>query len=112
MRGVGGQPRPARPSAAALGPRAMPRPPALPPPAGGAPQVQDMADACEYVRGLGRRVSCLLGHSKGGTNALLFAAEHHDVPKIVNLSGRFRPREGTLQRVRAPAGRAGGRSGL
>lgn len=31
-------------------------------------------------------------YSKGGINAVMFAARHHDVPKIINLSGRFRTR--------------------
>lgn len=117
-------------------------------------QVADMAAACEFMRSLGKRVVCLLGHrcagggggagavraarvdpalrpawcrglcvvwhrrlsdarplscspqppqspaaraarrSKGGMNSVIFAARHHDVPRIVNLAGRFRPRCG------------------
>lgn len=65
-------------------------------------EVQDMRDAVDFLQGsLGKRVVCLLGHSKGGTNALMFASRHHDVPKIVNLAGRFKCREGTLQRFGA-----------
>lgn len=36
--------------------------------------------------------------SKGGINAVIFASRYSDVPKIVNLAGRFRCREGTLSR--------------
>ncbi|KAL4420728.1 hypothetical protein ABPG75_010384 [Micractinium tetrahymenae] len=65
-------------------------------------EVADMRDAVDFLQGsLGKRVVCLLGHSKGGTNALMFASRHHDVPKIVNLAGRFKCREGTLQRFGA-----------
>ena len=40
--------------------------------------------------------------SKGGTNSIMFAARHPaEVPKIVNLAGRFRTREGTLARFGA-----------
>lgn len=64
-------------------------------------EVADMAAAVAFMHSIGKRVVCLLGHSKGGINAVMFAARHHDVPKIINLSGRFRTREGTLQRFGA-----------
>lgn len=64
-------------------------------------EVADMVDAVVLVQeAMGRRVACLLGHSKGGINALLFAARHADlgVPRVVSLAGRFRVREGVLRR--------------
>ncbi len=63
-------------------------------------QVADMHAAVQLMRSMGKRVLCLLGHSKGGINVVLYGARHGDVPKMVNLSGRFRVREGVLQRVR------------
>ena len=45
-------------------------------------------------------LSCLC--STGGTNSIMFAARHPaEVPKVVNLAGRFRTREGTLARFGA-----------
>lgn len=62
-------------------------------------QVQDMQAAVQFVRRMGKHVLCLLGHSKGGMNVVLYGARHGDVPKMVNLSGRFCPRDGLQQRV-------------
>jgi alpha-beta hydrolase superfamily lysophospholipase len=49
-----------------------------------------------------KKVTCLLGHSKGGINVILYAAKYHGsstLPKkLVSLSGRFRVKDGILQR--------------
>lgn len=51
-----------------------------------------------------KNVTCLLGHSKGGINVILYAAKYHNstiitLPKkLVSLSGRFRVKDGILQR--------------
>ncbi|XP_066361873.1 uncharacterized protein [Miscanthus floridulus] len=34
-------------------------------------------------------IIALIGHSKGGNAVLLYASKYHDVPIIVNISGRF-----------------------
>jgi solute carrier family 25 (adenine nucleotide translocator) protein 4/5/6/31 len=34
-------------------------------------------------------VAGLLGHSKGGTDVVLYAAKYDDIPRVVNVSGRF-----------------------
>ncbi|XP_008808151.1 putative uncharacterized protein YDL057W isoform X1 [Phoenix dactylifera] len=34
-------------------------------------------------------ISAILGHSKGGNVVLLYASMYHDVPIVINLSGRF-----------------------
>ncbi|AQK88047.1 alpha/beta-Hydrolases superfamily protein [Zea mays] len=34
-------------------------------------------------------IIALIGHSKGGNAVLLYASKYHDVPAIVNISGRF-----------------------
>ncbi|KAI3430988.1 hypothetical protein D9Q98_009391 [Chlorella vulgaris] len=62
---------------------------------------EDMRAAVDFMHSRGKRVAALLGHSKGGTNTVLFASRYHDVPKIINLAGRFKCREGTLQRFGA-----------
>ena len=62
-------------------------------------EVEDMRCAVSFLRSLGRSVVCLLGHSKGGTNALMYAAKVGDVPAVINLAGRYRVHDGFLQRV-------------
>jgi hypothetical protein len=59
-------------------------------------------DAVDFMRSShNKAVSCILGHSKGGINIMLFGAHNHDVPKLINLSGRFKVRDGIQQRVRS-----------
>jgi hypothetical protein len=48
---------------------------------------------------LNRRVVCMLGHSKGATDVLLYAAQYEDVPCVVNLAARFELQQGVLQRL-------------
>ena len=31
----------------------------------------------------------LVGHSKGGTGVILYAAAYDDIPRVVNVAGRF-----------------------
>lgn len=61
-------------------------------------EVADYVAAAAALRTLGREVLCLLGHSKGGINVLLYASRYDDIPLIVDLSGRFKVRDGVLQR--------------
>ena len=52
-----------------------------------------------YVRTqLEREVTGLLGHSKGGLAAMLYACKHDDVPKVVGLAPSFSRKAG-LQEV-------------
>jgi len=63
-------------------------------------EVADMAAAADFLRKeKGLTVVALLGHSKGGTNVIKYAATVGDIPNMINLSGRFCVRDGTLQRV-------------
>ncbi len=62
-------------------------------------EVDDIKCAVRFMTSRGRCVSCLIGHSKGGTNALMYAATVGDIPAILILSGRYCVREGLLQRV-------------
>ncbi|WIA35809.1 hypothetical protein OEZ86_004196 [Tetradesmus obliquus] len=48
---------------------------------------------------LGRQVVCMLGHSKGATDVLLYAAQWDDVPCVVNLAARYELQQGVLQRL-------------
>lgn len=64
-----------------------------------AEEVGDMQAAAAFMRTHGKEPTCLVGHSKGGTNVLRYAALVGDIPQVVWLAGRFRVREGTLQRV-------------
>lgn len=43
----------------------------------------------EYLRAQCRKVSGLVGHSKGGTGVILYAAAYDDIPLVVNIAGRF-----------------------
>ena len=61
-------------------------------------EVEDMAAAAQFLRGENFNVVCLLGHSKGGTNVIQYAAQYGDIQKVVNLAGRFHCREGTVFR--------------
>lgn len=62
-------------------------------------EVSDIVAAVEFLRKqLKKDVCCILGHSKGGTNVVQYAAQAGDVPKIINLSGRFCVRQGLFQR--------------
>ena len=56
--------------------------------------VEDIRAAIEYCRSHGYSVKAIIGHSKAGTAVMLYAAKYNDVPYIVNLAGRFHPKEG------------------
>lgn len=61
-------------------------------------EVRDYKCAVEFMSSIGKKVVCILGHSKGGINTIIYAATHSDVPKMINLSGRFKVKDGVLQR--------------
>lgn len=63
-----------------------------------ADEVDDIHCAIEYLRQQNFRVVCLLGHSKGGTNVIKYAADFGDVPLVINLAGRFKPMNGLEKR--------------
>lgn len=48
-----------------------------------------MRAAVEYLRRHGKSVVGLLGHSKAGSGVILYAAKYDDIPRVVNVSGRF-----------------------
>lgn len=42
-----------------------------------------------YLRSQGKKVTGLVGHSKAGTGVILYAAAYDDIPRVVNVAGRF-----------------------
>lgn len=63
-------------------------------------QAEDIRAAVLYVRTqLEREVTGLLGHSKGGLAAILYACKYDDVPKVVGLAPSF-DRKAGLQEVK------------
>eukprot|EP00879_Flechtneria_rotunda_P025190 GHRR01026757.1.p1 GENE.GHRR01026757.1~~GHRR01026757.1.p1 ORF type:complete len:175 (+),score=51.32 GHRR01026757.1:1707-2231(+) len=48
---------------------------------------------------MGRRVIAMIGHSKGATDVLLYAAKYDDVPCAVSLAARFEVQKGVLERL-------------
>lgn len=57
-------------------------------------EVEDLRSVVEYWTSRGRRVVCVIGHSKGGNCVVLYASKYHDVPNVINLSGRFDLKKG------------------
>ena len=54
-----------------------------------AAQKEDIRAAVLYLRSQGKKVTGLVGHSKGGTGVILYAAAYDDIPRVVNVAGRF-----------------------
>ena len=52
-------------------------------------QKEDIRAAVLYLRSQGRKVTGLLGHSKAGTGVILYAAAYDDIPRVVNVAGRY-----------------------
>ena len=52
-------------------------------------QAEDMRAARQHLQSLGKQVSGLVGHSKAGSGVILYAAKYDDIPRVVNISGRF-----------------------
>ncbi|KAG0593235.1 hypothetical protein KC19_1G314100 [Ceratodon purpureus] len=68
-------------------------------------EVEDLRAAVEFWTSKGSRVVCVAGHSKGGNCVVLYASKYHDVPCVINISGRFALEKGILERF-------GGQEGL
>ena len=58
-------------------------------------QKEDIRAAALYLRSQGKKVTGLVGHSKGGTGVILYAAAYDDIPRVVNVAGRFDNMRGT-----------------
>lgn len=48
-----------------------------------------MRSAVGWLRSHGLHALGLVGHSKAGSGVVLYAAKYDDVPRVVNVSGRF-----------------------
>ena len=58
-----------------------------------------MRAAVEFLQARGRTVSALAGHSKGGSGVICYAAKYQDIPKVVNIAGRYDAKTGDLAAV-------------
>ncbi|XP_047946798.1 uncharacterized protein LOC125193103 isoform X1 [Salvia hispanica] len=56
--------------------------------------VDDLRSVVDYFVGLKRSTIAVLGHSKGGDVALLYASKYHDIPAVINISGRYDLKQG------------------
>lgn len=56
-----------------------------------------MRSAVEFLQCRGKTVVGLLGHSKAGSGVILYAAKYDDIPRVVNVSGRFDNQQGRPQ---------------
>eukprot|EP00742_Colponemidia_sp_Colp-10_P009088 GILJ01009886.1.p1 GENE.GILJ01009886.1~~GILJ01009886.1.p1 ORF type:complete len:260 (-),score=26.99 GILJ01009886.1:246-1025(-) len=52
-------------------------------------QTDDLRSVVVALRQSGWHIAAIVGHSMGADISLLYAAEHDDVPLVVNVSGRF-----------------------
>lgn len=67
-------------------------------------EAEDLRAVVEHARkGCSLNVVCVLGHSKGASVVLLYAAKYRDIPCVVNLAGRWDMRRGLKERFGAEA---------
>ncbi|KAL6507195.1 hypothetical protein OROHE_022094 [Orobanche hederae] len=62
-------------------------------------EAEDLRSVVEYFSGLNRSTIVVLGHSKGGDDVLLYASKYHDIPAVVNVSGRYALKRGLEERL-------------
>ncbi|KAK1413855.1 hypothetical protein QVD17_29591 [Tagetes erecta] len=62
-------------------------------------EVEDLHAVVKHFNAANRVVSAIIGHSKGGNAVVLYASLHHDVPTVVNLSGRYQMDRGIEDRL-------------
>ncbi|KAL6541284.1 hypothetical protein OROHE_010992 [Orobanche hederae] len=61
-------------------------------------EVEELRSVVEHFVGLNRSTVAVLGHSKGGDIVLLYASKYHDIPAVINVSGRYDLKGGTEER--------------
>ncbi|KAL8505858.1 hypothetical protein ACS0TY_016909 [Phlomoides rotata] len=61
-------------------------------------EADDLRSVVEYFTGVNRTTVVVLGHSKGGDCVLLYASMYHDIPAVVNISGRYDLKRGIEER--------------
>ncbi|PWA34755.1 alpha/beta-Hydrolases superfamily protein [Artemisia annua] len=57
-------------------------------------EADDLQSAIQHFREANCVTSAILGHSKGGNVVLLYASKYHDVPRVINVSGRYKTEGG------------------
>lgn len=62
-------------------------------------EVEDLRSVVEYFMGSNRSTIAVLGHSKGGDDVVLYASKFHDIPAVINLSGRYDLKRGIEERL-------------
>ncbi|KAI3447143.1 hypothetical protein Pfo_003808 [Paulownia fortunei] len=62
-------------------------------------EAEDLRSVVEYFTGVNRSTVAVLGHSKGGNVVLLYASKYHDIPAVVNVSGRYDLKRGIEERL-------------
>ncbi|KAL9250645.1 hypothetical protein AKJ16_DCAP00958 [Drosera capensis] len=62
-------------------------------------ELEDLSAVVNHLTGLSRVVSAILGHSKGGNDVLLYASKYHDIPTVINVSGRYKLDRGIEERL-------------
>ncbi|KAL3625358.1 hypothetical protein CASFOL_030812 [Castilleja foliolosa] len=62
-------------------------------------EAEDLRSVVEYFKGLKRSTVAVIGHSKGGDVVLLYASKYHDIPAVVNISGRYDLKRGLEERL-------------
>lgn len=63
-----------------------------------AAEAEDVRCAIELLHSHGKTVKAILGHSKGGDTVVTYAGTYDDIPKVVNVSGRFHLERGITPR--------------
>ena len=64
-------------------------------------EVDDLRAVVQHFSSQGWKIKAIIGHSKGGDVVLLYASIYHDVPKVINISGRFYLNNGIEERLGA-----------
>ncbi|KAE9448782.1 hypothetical protein C3L33_19320, partial [Rhododendron williamsianum] len=62
-------------------------------------EAEDLRAVIQHFSGASRITSAIVGHSKGGDEVLLYASKYHDIPSVVNVSGRYNLGRGIEDRV-------------
>lgn len=62
-------------------------------------EVDDLHAVILYFMTERRPIKAIIGHSKGGNVVLLYASKYHDIPMVINISGRFDLLRGIEERL-------------
>ncbi|GJT07316.1 alpha/beta hydrolase fold protein [Tanacetum coccineum] len=62
-------------------------------------EVDDLHTVIQHFTAANRVICAILGHSKGGNVVVLYASSHHDIPIVVNVSGRYKMDRGIEERL-------------